>query len=61
MFFNEEDAFLLMLDIRLTHLSWRNLFFVSSLCQGQGQFSLPGNLFDYNNILITMKKDAAQP
>ena len=63
MLFNEEDAFLLMLDIRFydAHISWRNLFSVSSLCQGQRQFSLSGNLFDYNNILITTKKDAVQP
>ena len=63
MLFNEEDAFLLMLDIRFydAHISWRNLFSVSSLCQGQRQFSLSGNLFDYNNILIATKKDAAQP
>ena len=33
----------------------------SSLCQGQRQFSLSDNFSDYNKILITLKKDAAQP
>ena len=38
-----------------------NIFSVSSLCQGQRQFSLSGNFSYFNNILITMKKDATQP
>ena len=42
-------------------ISWRNIFSFRSLCQGQEQFSLSENFPDYNNILITMKKDAAQP
>ena len=42
-------------------ISWRNIFSVSSLYQGQRQFSLPENFSDYNNIVITMKKDVAQP
>ena len=42
-------------------ISWRNIFSVSSLCQGQGQFSLSGNFSDYNNISVTMKKDVTQP
>ena len=41
-------------------ISWRNIFSASSLCQGQRQFSLSGKFSDYNNILITMTKDAAQ-
>ena len=41
-------------------ISWRNIFPVSSLCQGQRQFSLSENFSDYNNILIIMIKDAAQ-
>ena len=42
-------------------ISWRNIFSVSSFCQGQRQFSLLDNFSDYNNILIAMKKDPAQP
>ena len=42
-------------------ISWRNIFSVSSLCQGQSRFSLSGNFSDYNNILITMTEDTAQP
>ena len=41
-------------------ISWRDIFPVSSLCQGQRQFSLSGNFSDYNNILIIVIKDAAQ-
>ena len=37
------------------------IFSESSLCQEQRQFSLSDNFSDYNKILITMKKDAAQP
>ena len=39
-------------------ISWRNIFSASSLCQEQRQFSLSGKFSDYNNILITMRKDA---
>ena len=42
-------------------ISWRNIFSVSSLCQGQRQFSLLENFSVYSNILISMKKDAVQP
>ena len=62
MFLIEKDGLLLTPNIRFydAQTSWRNIFSVSSLCQRQRQFSLSGNFFDYNNILITMKKDAAQ-
>ena len=52
-----------MANIRFydAQISWRNIFTVSSPCQGQRQFSQSGNFFDYNNIWIIMKKDAAQP
>ena len=39
----------------------KNIFSVSFPCQGQRQFSLLGNFSDYNNILITIKKDTVQP
>ena len=38
----------------------KNILSVSFPCQGQRQFSLPGNFSDYNNILITIKKDTVQ-
>ena len=44
-----------------SQISWRKIFSVSSLCQGQRQFSLSRNFSDYNIVLIIMKKDAAQP
>ena len=40
------------------HISWRNIFSVNLLSQSQRQLSLSGDLFDYNDILIIMKKDA---
>ena len=42
-------------------ISWRKIFSVSSLHQGQRHFSLSGNFSDYKITLIIMKKDAAQP
>ena len=42
-------------------ISWRKIFSVSSLRQGQRHFSVPGNFSDYEIILIIMKKNAAQP
>ena len=63
MFFNEKDVLLLMPNICFydAEISLRNIFSVSSLCQGQRQFSLSGDFFGYNNTLINMKKDVAQP
>ena len=60
MFFNEEDSLLLMPNIRFydAHISWRNIFSVNLLSQSQRQLSLSGGLFDHNDILIIMKKDA---
>ena len=51
-----------MLNIRFydAKISWRNIFSVSSVCQGQRQFSLSGNFSSYKIILIFMRKDAAQ-
>ena len=62
-FFNEKDGLLLMPNIHFydAQISWRNIFSVSSFCQGQRQFSRSGNFSDYNIISVIMKKDAAQP
>ena len=43
-------------------ISWMNIFSLSlsvSVSVGQRQFSLSDNFSDYNNILITRKKDTA--
>ena len=42
-------------------ISWRNIFSVSSLCQGQRQSSLSRDFCDDEIIFMIMKKDAAQP
>ena len=62
-FFNEKDGLFMMPNNRFykTQIPWRNIFSVSSLCQRQRKFSLSENYPHYNNILIAMKKDAAQP
>ena len=61
--FNEKDGLLLIPNISFYDAQsfLKNIFSVSSPCHGQRQFSLPGNLSDYNNILSAMKKDTVQP
>ena len=61
--FIEKDGLLLMPNISFYDAQsfLKNIFSVSFSCQGQRRFSLPGNFSDYNNILITLKKDTVQP
>ena len=63
MFLIEKDVLLFTPNIRFygAQITWRNIFSVSSLCHGKRQFPLSRIFFDYNNILISIKKDRAQP